>query len=301
MEQKAEPQSLRWQLINQGQDNSNMIYLLGSILSSTLILILFRWMQHSSAVTRHAIVVSYLASVIAGAGLFNVDWSISARGWFWAAALEGVGFYIVFRMIALTTESAGITITSIATKMSVVIPTMIGILALGDTVNALKLAGLFFGALSVFLIVGGRFKVSNWVLPLLVFLCTGMIDASFKLFQIWGLTSEQFPGFVITIFGFAFIASALHHMVQPDKHINHISIASGIALGLANLGTVFFLLKALAQPNWESSIVYPLNNVGIVLLSTLTAVVFFKERLRPNTCLSLIFAVLSIGLLYAAR
>lgn len=277
-----------------------MTYLLASIISSTLILVLFRWMQDSPAVTRHTIVVSYLASVLAGATLFDVDWSLTASGWFWPAALEGIGFYIVFRMIALTTQRAGMAVASIATKMSVVIPTSMGILALGESVSALKISGLLFGAVSVFLLVGWRFKVSNWLLPLLVFFCTGLIDASFKLFQIWGLTDEQFPGFVITVFGFAFIASAIHHIVLPDKGINKISAASGVALGLANLGTVYFLLKALAQPAWESSIVYPLNNFGIVLLSTVAAVVVFKERLQLPTVFSLVCALLSIALLYAA-
>lgn len=285
----------------QGQNNANMVYLLASILSSTLILVLFRWMQHSLAVTRHAIVIGYLASVLAGAILFEVDWSLSAQGWFWAAALEGISFYLVFRMIALTTQNAGIAITSIATKMSVVIPTLIGILALGDEVSTLKVIGLVFGALSVFLIVGWRFQVSNWVLPMLVFFCSGMIDASFKLFQVWGLTPAQFPGFLVTVFGFAFITSAAHHIVLPNRIINRSSAVSGIALGLANLGTVYFLLKALAQPAWESSIIYPLNNVGIVLLSTVAAVVLFKERLLAPTLLSLACAAISIVLLYAAH
>lgn len=277
-----------------------MAYLLASIVSSTLILVLFRWMQHSGALTRHTIVVSYLASVLTGALLFDVNWKLNASGWFWPAALEGIGFYVVFRMIALTTQRAGIAVASIATKMSVVIPTSIGILALGESVNILKVSGLIFGTLAVFLIVGWRFKVSNWILPLLVFLSTGMIDASFKLFQIWGLTDEQFPGFIITIFGFAFIAAAVHHLFLPDRIINRISAVSGIALGLANLGTVYFLLKALSQSSWESSIVYPLNNFGIVLLSTVAAVVIFRERLLLPTVLSLVCAVTSIALLYAA-
>jgi len=63
---------------------------------------------------------------------------------------------------------------------------------------------------------------------------------------------------------------------------------------------VYFLLKALAQPSWESSIVYPLNNFGIVLVSTVVAVVLFRERLTKATGLSLCAAASSIVLLYAA-
>ena len=277
-----------------------MGYILASILASTLILVLFRWMEHSKAVTRHSIVVSYLASTTAGIILFDVDWSLSSQGWFLPAALEGIGFYLVFRMMALTTQLTGITVASIATKMSVVIPTLIGIFALDESANVLKVGGLIFGILSVFLAAGTRVKVAKWFLPLLVFLCTGLIDASFKLFQIWGLTDAQFPGFVITIFGFAFIAGGVHHILQPDRMINRVSAASGVVLGLANLGTVYFVLKALAQPGWESSIVFPLNNFGIVMASTLTAIVFFGERPAATTKLSLCSAAIAILLLYAA-
>ena len=277
-----------------------MAFIIASILASTMILALFRWMQHSKAVTRHAIVVGYLTSAIAGAAIFEVDWRISSEDWFWFVALEGVGFYLVFRMMALTTEQAGITVASIATKMSVVIPTAIGIVALGESLNVYKFGGLLFGLLSIFLAAGTRIAIKTWMLPLLVFLSTGLIDASFKLFQVWGLTDEQFPGFVITIFGFAFIAAALHHVLLPDRRINPVSAASGVMLGLANLGTVYFVLKALAQPGWESSIVFPLNNFGTVLVSTLTAIFLFGERLRGATKLSLGAAAVSIALLYAA-
>jgi len=277
-----------------------MGYILASILASTLILALFQWMQHSQAITRHSIVVSYLTSATAGIILFDVDWSLSSQGWFWPAALEGVGFYIVFRMMALTTQLTGITVASIATKMSVVIPTFIGIVALGESVSILKIGGLVFGIVSVLLAAGSRVKVAKWILPLLVFLCTGLIDASFKLFQLWGLTDEQFPGFVITIFGFAFIAAGLHHILLPDRVINRVSASSGVVLGLANLGTVYFVLKALAQPGWESSIVFPLNNFGTVLASTIAAIVIFGERPATTTKLSLCSAAVAILLLYAA-
>jgi len=277
-----------------------MSYILASILASTFILVLFRWMQHSKAVTRHSIVVSYLTSAIAGVILFDVDWSLSSQGWFWPAALEGVGFYIVFRMMALTTQLTGITVASIASKMSVVIPTLIGIVALGESVSVLKISGLIFGIVSVLLAAGTRISVEKWILPLLVFVCTGLIDASFKLFQIWGLTDTQFPGFVITIFGFAFISAGIHHILQPDRIINRTSAVSGVMLGMANLGTVYFVLKALAQPGWESSIVFPLNNFGTVAVSTLTAIVLFGERPATTTILSLCAAAMAILLLYAA-
>jgi len=293
-----------------------MAYLLASILSSTVILVLFRWMQNSAASTRHAIVINYLAAAIAGSVLFKIDWSFASdggfrQGWFWLIALEGVAFYLVFRLIALTTQRTGITIAGIATKMSVVIPTLIGIIALGESVSVFKIGGLLCGIFAVLLAVGWRFGKApqtegsqltgySWLLPILAFVGTGCIDASFKLFQVWGLTDSQFPGFIVTVFGFAFITAGIHHVLLPDKAINTVSAAFGVALGLANLGTLYFILKALAVPGWESSIVFPLNNFGIVLASTVSAIMLFKERLTTATKLSLCFAIASIVLLFFA-
>jgi len=278
-----------------------MSYILASIAASTLILVLFRWMQHSSAVTRHAIVVGYLVSAVAGSVLLDVDWSFSADGWFWPAALEGVGFYVVFRLMAKTTELNGMTVVSIATKMSVVIPALIGILALGESISVLKITGLLVGLLAVVLAAGAQVKVAAWLLPVLVFFGTGLIDASFKLFQVWGLADAQFPGFIVTVFGFAFATSVAHHLFLPDRLINQTSMAAGVVLGLANMGTVLFMLKALAQPGWESSIVYPLNNFGGMLAAILTAIFVFSEKPNTKTKLSFCAAAVSMGLLYAAR
>jgi len=289
-----------------------MTYLLASILSSTIVLVIFRTLENSTAVTRHTIVVNYLAAALAGSILFDVDWNFASNKWFWPAAIEGVGFYVVFRMIALTTQRAGITVASIATKMSVVIPTFFGIIALSESVSIFKLAGLICGIISVFMAAGvsvknstqtgpaSQYSIGRWLLPILVFTGTGLIDASFKIFQIHGLTDAQFPGFIITIFGFSFLAAGFHHLLLPDKKINRYSAAFGVTLGLANLGTVYFILKALAVPGWESSIVYPLNSFGIVLVSTLAAITLFGERLTTALKLSLGFAVASITLLYAA-
>ena len=289
-----------------------MIYLLASILSSTIVLVIFRSLQNSTAVTRHVIVVNYAAAAIAGSILFDVEWSFASNRWFWPAAIEGVGFYVVFRMIALATQRAGITVASIATKMSVVIPTFIGIIALSESISVLKLAGLICGILAVFIAAGIRLNnstqiqaasqhsINRWLLPILVFIGTGLIDASFKIFQVYGLTDAQFPGFVITIFGFAFLAAGFHHLLLPDKKVNRYSAVFGVALGIANLGTVYFILKALAVPGWESSIVYPLNNFGIVVASTIAGILLFGERLTTHLKLSLGFAVASITLLYTA-
>ena len=51
-----------------------MLFILASILASIIILVLFRLIDRSAAVTRHTIVVSYLVSAITGVLFFPIQW-----------------------------------------------------------------------------------------------------------------------------------------------------------------------------------------------------------------------------------
>ena len=277
---------------------TSMVYLILSIIASTLILIIFRSMQHFGANTRHSITTSYLVSAATGFFLFAPEIPGITTPWFWPAAIEGAFFYFVFQLMARTTQTNGVAVASIATKMSVVIPVCIGVLLLHESVTFFKVLGIMTGIVAVLLSVNRDLQVKDWKWPLLVFLATGAIDSSFKLFQVWILTEQQFPAFITTIFSFAFITGLLHHLASGGGRIALNSLTSGVALGIANFGTVYFVLKALAQPQWESSTIFPINNIGVVALSTLVAILVFRERLSRRGWIALGLAVLSIGLLF---
>lgn len=276
-----------------------MTHLLLSILASTIVLIIFRMMKTAAADTRHSIVVSYLVSALTGVAIFPALFRPLTSHWLFPAAVEGVAFYAVFTAMARTAQTNGIAVTSMAAKMSVIIPVMIGLLWIGEDTNPTIIIGVLAGLISVLLSAGSGDNTGDWKWPVLVFIGTGLIDASFKVFQVWGLAGNAFPGFITTIFVFAFAAGAIHHLLLGGGLPNSHSIRYGIALGLANFGTVYFFMQALATPNWPSSVIYPLNNFGIVASSTVVAVMVFKERLRTASWIGLLLATLSIALLYA--
>ncbi|MFT5113400.1 MAG: drug/metabolite transporter (DMT)-like permease [Parasphingorhabdus sp.] len=275
-----------------------MIYLLLSILASTGVLVIFRWLGSHNANTRHAITLSYLVAALFGFIFFDSDLEVVFANWFWFAAIEGGAFYFVFRLMAKTTQVNGIAVASIATKMSVVIPVCIGIFFLNESAGIVKILGIAAGIFAVVLSAGSFLQVKQSIWPILVFLGSGLIDASFKLFQIWGVSESQFPAFLTTVFSFAFVVGLIHHLTCKDRKIRLPSLFGATMLGLINFATVYFLLKALAQPSWESSLIYPMNNFGVVVLSTLVAVVIFREKLNPRGLVGLWMAVGSIGLLF---
>ena len=78
------------------------------------------------------------------------------------------------------------------------------------------------------------------------------------------------------------------------------SIVAGFALGIPNYFSIHFLLNALNLPNLESTVVFPVNNTGIVLLSTLLAIILFKEKLTKVNWAGILLAVVSIALIATA-
>lgn len=202
-------------------------------------------------------------------------------------------------MIATTAQVNGVAIAGIATKMSVVIPIAFGLFWFDESAGLLKLLGIAAGIAAVLLSAGDGIKGGDWRWPLLVFVGSGCIDASFKLFQAWTVTGDDFPAFITTIFGFALVAGLCHHLFCGDRRINRRSLLACGLLGLANFGTVYFIMQALAQPGWESSIVYAINNFGVVAMAIVSATLLFREKLSKRTWGGVALAFIAIALLFA--
>lgn len=254
-------------------------------------------MGPNGANTRHAITINYGVAAAIGFVFFPQSLGVWNKPWFWPSAALGLFFYLVFRFIARTTQINGVSAASIATKMSVIIPVSTGIVLLDESLSWLKLLGILLGLMAVFFASGGGKTILNWKWLLLAFVGSGIVDACLKLFQVWSVSSVEFPAFITVVFCFAFVAGLVHHFTLLDKKIVRMSYISGIMLGLVNFASLLFILEALSLPEWESSVVFPINNVGVVTLSSISAAIFFKEKLDGKAWLSISLSLISIFLL----
>jgi drug/metabolite transporter (DMT)-like permease len=131
-----------------------MIYLVSTILFSTAIVISFRLFTRFRIDNLQAITVNYLVAAIMCLLFFNspVDFSeIPYRSWFPYAGVIGFTFILVFLVFALSAQKAGIAVTSVSSKMSVVIPVSVGIMAYAEPLNAFKLIGIIASLLAFYL------------------------------------------------------------------------------------------------------------------------------------------------------
>ena len=70
----------------------------------------------------------------------------------------------------------------------------------------------------------------------------------------------------------------------------------GVILGVPNYFSIHFLLAALRNENGNSASVFTINNVAIVLFSTLLGILIFKEKLSMKNWGGIVIAVISIAL-----
>jgi uncharacterized membrane protein len=114
------------------------------------------------------------------------------------------------------------------------------------------------------------------------------------------MASDEVELFSATLF---FVAAVIGSVVMLGARIfkgstlETKSIVAGFALGIPNYFSIHFLLMALNLPNMESTMVFPINNTGIVLLSTLLAIVLFSEKLTKLNWSGIALAIVSIGLI----
>jgi drug/metabolite transporter (DMT)-like permease len=283
-----------------------MIFLLLSILSSVGIAVIFKLMDKQKAALLPVIVLNYFTALVAGLLLFNGELSVGyilSSDWRYMAVLIGSLLIIGFYLIGYTTQKAGIAITTIANKMSVIIPILFSILYFSESMSWLKSLGILLALASVLLAVykkktGASQKFS--VLPIIMFLVIGVIDSAVKLAQHSYVSEEDVSLFSSMSFGLAGIIGIIILSFQ-NKHwksfANPLVWIFGILIGLANFGSMYFLILSLNKSGLDSSIVYGVNNMGIILISIAIAVLFFTEKLSKINIIGFILAIISVAIL----
>lgn len=282
-----------------------MIYLLLSILSSSIIFVVFNLYKKYGVNTLQAIIVNYFIASAVGFFGFIKSTDITAiphKDWFPGTLILGVLFIVVFYLAAITTQRSGLSVVSVATKMSVAIPVLFGILYFNESSGIMKSAGIILALVAVYLSSvknrsGIAIKKENLIFPILVFLGSGIIDTSIKFLEASYVSKTEVALFSSTIFAIAGTIGVMVLIVQGflgRLRVTKKNLLGGVALGIPNYFSIYFLVLALRSEGMESSTVFTINNVAIVLVSTLLGIVLFKEHLIPKNWIGIFLAILSI-------
>lgn len=287
-----------------------MIYLFLNILVSTALFITFKLFDKYKVNTLQAIVINYFVASVYGlttsSESVNIGHIFNSK-WFLGAIILGGLFIIVFNIMALTAQQNGLSVVAVASKMSVVIPVIFGIYAYQESIGFQKTIGILLALVAVFLTSTKKDSKIDFkrglLLPIALFFGSGIIDTSIKFLETSYVAKNGIPIFSATIFWFAGclgIVVLTIQLIRKKTKLTIHSIYGGIILGIINYYSMYLLLKALQYEGLESSSIFTVNNVSIVMLTTLVGLIFFKEKLILKNWLGIAITILSIVLVTLA-
>lgn len=285
-----------------------MIYLLLSVLASVLIFVVFKLFAKYNINTFQAIVVNYFVACICGVIAYDKTIIISeipTYDWFYYTLALGVLFIVVFILMAATTQRSGLSVVSVATKMSVVIPILFGLLYYKEQFGGLKIVGILLALVAVYLVSvktkdGLAIAPKNLLYPLFVFLGSGIIDTSIKFLENSYVSEKDIPVFSATIFASAAVIGVVTLLYKRSVgKVNFLfkNVIGGLFLGIPNYFSIYFLVKALRSDLFDSSGIFTVNNVAVVMVSTLIGISIFKEKITVKNWIGILLAILSIILI----
>ena len=286
-----------------------------SILFSAALLLIFRLFPHFGVRTFQAIAFNYLTcmglSVVFLPALFthNPDFSYFDTSWLALTLLLGCGFMLNFNLTALTTQRVGVTVASLATNLSLVLPVGFSLLMLGNEnrpLHAINYVGLLLALVAIGLASVKKRATSQAeitgsgaaLLPLVVFLLSGAINALTNYLSSQRAAPEAV--FIGLAFGSAALSGAVVLTVQllrGKERFHRRSVLGGVVLGVANYFSYLFVIKALRDFDFNGALLFPLYNVGVILLAAGVAAFGFGERLSLLNKIGLGLAVVALGLL----
>lgn len=286
-----------------------MIYLILSIITSTLIFIVFKLIARKEISVLPAIVVNYTVCVIEGTiaegGLPPIG-ELIVKPWFTNTLILGALFISVFYAMAKTVNYSGLAVASIANKLSLVIPVTAAYFLYDETFSVLKITGILVAMIAVILASyktdreGHRHNFNYYFFPLLVLIGSGVIDTFTKWNQANYLSNAEFNLFLIFVFGTAACIGWLilfFRFIYLKEQVSAKALGYGVLLGVPNYGTMYFLIAALNQPGWSSSTVFPINNIAIVALSCIVAMALFKEKMSRVNVAGILMSIIAIVLI----
>ena len=294
-----------------------MIFLILAILFSTGVFVAMRLFERFKLDNHQALMWNYVFA--SGTGFLICEhWDTAPQlvnePWFGLSILTGFWFIFTYLLMTASTQRSGVTVTSLSSKLSVVLPILAGVIMFSERLNFVATLGIILALVALVLVIGGRNKTAQskdainrvsaknngWIitlLPVFIFFGTGTGDILMK------VTEQQNTGddlgfmiafiyFIALLFGIIIVA---YDLIRGKSKWQWKSALGGIGLGVIN----FFSTSSVyhAMRSFDNVVLFPIYNIGVVSLTALIGWLCFKEKLTWKNYLGLVIAVIAVILI----
>lgn len=266
----------------------------------------------SSSGTSGRAVYSAITSVVAA--IILLLW-----GGFGAASLFTIWFGVLFGVVTATQTIANVSAincgpmsyTTIFTSFSVLISALSGVIIFGeDSLEIIQIIGIALMLVSIVLSANGKgdgkkINLKWFILSFIAFLLTGTIGIMQKIHQTSDHKSEL-SAFLVIAFVTSALISAIFALIKHDKACAAATAEKspdGKKFALILLSVMAVAGLCVAANNkfnlyltgvLPTAIFFPIYNVGILILTTLSAIVIFKEKLSFKQWIGVVIGIISV-------
>ena len=282
-----------------------MMWLLFSIFSSAALMIIFKVFDRFGVRVFPAIVVNYLTCFVVGnlwLGKNNiVATSVWEQDWFPPVVAMGLLFIAAFYLMGFGTGLAGASATSVAAKMSVVVPAAYSMVMLHEKPGMYTLFGMLLSMVCVYLMRPLTDNVAEkrkglWVL-LLVFIGSGLVDTGLNgIKHQYGHLVDDYTVSTVVFGGAGTVG--LFILLFNRKHLpGKREWLGGVLLGVVNYLSLVAMFGAIGAYKGQTAWFFAVNNIGVVWVSTLVSMLVFKERISRLGYIGLLLAAFAVLLM----
>ena len=258
-----------------------MFYLLLAIAQSAMISILLRISSGKIKANISMLAFNYLTCSALGALYAGFTPEMATHSGFGAAlglgVINGILLLTSFILMQASVRKNGVVLTSIFTKLGLLVPVALSVLVFREMPTWLQVAGFCIAIAAIIVInwnkdaSAGRF---DWSLIFLLLLAGGT-DAMAKIYDVLGAAELTDP-YLFFSFGAALVLCGIVVMAKKERP-GFVELLFGILIGIPNFFSSKFLLGALTTV--PAVVAYPTFSVSTLLLITLTGVLVFREKL----------------------
>jgi len=286
-----------------------MLILLLCILCNVVLAIIFKYFSKYNVDNLQAIVVNYIvcvlfASILIGGSAVPSD--LISRPWWIMSFILAILFITGFNIMAISFQKSGVALTAIIQKMSLVMPASVAIAFYGEALTVTKGIGILLALLAIVLVNrppasndSQAFDKSLLIWPLITFVMSGIIEIILFISEAHGLVGDDGVLFTASAFAQAAILGSIYAIYLIFKGANRPSVKEvigGVTLGLPNYLSIYLLVYLLSK-GWDGSLLFPLNSIGILVLTAAAGFVLYKERIHRANFSGIILGIGAIILL----
>lgn len=281
-----------------------MLDLILAIIFSAMIPVIMKYAHNRKLPEEVILTFNYFVAIVFSAAFFLVkiesyaELFVDFRRLLFLLVLgiiTGITFYNGFYFYQKSVRDHGVSISIAVGKMGIVIPMLLSLLIWNEIPTSLQWIGILCSviAIGIINIVPKEFKGKKIKSSLFLFLIIGgLADFFNKMFE-ETVGADYSDLFLCIVFTVALLAS-LYNTIK-NKNMTKESVIFGVAVGIPNMLTAFFLIHALALIN--ATVVFPLYSGGAIMLSMCWSVFAFKEKLSRKDMLAILMIFVALLLI----